>query len=306
MSTKMEVSYTEPVSAAPPKPAAADPPVVIVLRAHGQSLPHNPQVSQNVMSLFSDSGQITLLRKARIGISASNNERSWQQLFQIIQDAKTHGTPSYEELLRIITQRAVGVPEPGDPVGISTPFRITSISHGIEQSYTFYESERPQNSRALGVYDTDELNKLIPPGQGPSGIHCGLVLQRGNSALPLGEVMPVTFDNTLLNIQPELTHSPFRQYTLSEIAIDLKYRYPNRKIILIEVSCRGGDWTKGITSEDASLTSLTAELGEMSLISPESTERSGAKLKRKRGGRTHKKRTINHGKNKKTRRHNKK
>lgn len=317
----MDVYYAPPVAAAvaaagPVAAAAADPahsvaaaaaapPVVVVLRSHGASLPNNAPISQSVMSLFSDHGQITLLRKSRVGLRAIQNERNWQQLFQIIQDAKTSGRTSYEDLLRIITQTVISVPVLGDYPGESEPFRITPISHGMEHLYTFYDSDpHPQNSRALGIYDTDELNKLITPGQAPSGTQCGLVLKKGNSASPLGDLMPVTFDNSLLNVHPELRESPFRQYTLSEIAIDLHYRYPGRKIILVEVACRGGEQFSGLSPEDVSYTELVTEMGEMSLLSPASSHKTGTKRKSKKGGRTVK--NLANKKNKKTRRQNKK
>ena len=213
MSGKMEVDYSTPVSGADASAAttataatATDastgasgaatvsaptvPPVVIVLRGHGESLPNNPPVSQKVISLFSDAGQITFLRKSRVGLQAFQNERNWQQLFEIIQRAKASGRNSYEDLLRIITRTAIGVPDIGDHPSESNPFRIAPISHGIEHLYTFYESEpQPQNSRAIGIYDTDELNKLITPGEAPSGSQCGFVLQEVLLGLPLGKNM---------------------------------------------------------------------------------------------------------------------
>ena len=250
METDQDVVVSPDTSGVMETASDTEPPVIVVVRGHGRTLV-DEKIPPGISNLFrSQGGQITFLRKAHIGDEAFQNQVSWDQLFRVINEYSY--LDNKEDITRAIIENARGIPD--IPNGqednkinnlLTSPLRYVTLSHGTDHEYKFFETKPdifPQNSKALGIYDTDVLDKLIPPGSAPSGNMCGIVLKEDpTQPLPLGNKMPVWFDNTKQETDEQKQR--LRVVKLSEIADDLSRRYRGRNIILIEISCRDGPWT---------------------------------------------------------------
>ena len=287
------------------------PPVIVVLRAHGSSLPHKKPIPHSIINLFSQSrGPITLLRRSsKIGEGAQQSESEWKTLFELLNN--TTEPRNKEMILRTLTR------DVGD-TGHSQPWGIKSVAHGIDHGYWFYEIPRstggiaPQNSRALGIYDISAFNRYRPGQIVPSGDDCGYFLESSlDKTLPLGPSMPFVFNNLQI---PEKTNegiyknsvTEFRRAKLSTIALDLTQRYPGRQIILLEVSCR--NYVPFAKKEDDDYMQLVSAMGDLSVDNlGADLERTpgSASVKRTRSMDAGKKKHKKHKKRKRTKKHQK-
>ena len=240
-------------------------PVIVVIRGHGKTLVEE-KIPPRISNLFrSQGGQITFLRKAHIGDEAFQNEASWKQLFHVINEYSYLNNK--EDIKDAIIENARGIPDilKGQEDNIinkyvTSPLRYVTLSHDTDHLYYFTElkPENPQNSKALGIYDIDVLNEIYPPGSAPTGNMCGIFLKNDSiepSTLPLGNNMPLWFDNTKPETDGQKQRA--RVVKLSELADDLSRRYRGRNIILIEISCRDGPWT---WLDDIKVTTQVGEL----------------------------------------------
>lgn len=290
------------------------PPVIVVLRGHGYSLPHDKAIPENIIDLFSHPrGPITLLRRSsKIGELAYQSDSEWKTLFELVNDIRVPRTK--ENIIRTLTR------DVGD-TGHSQPWGIKTLAHGIDHGYEFYEVPLnghmlPQNSRALGIYDISAFNRYRPGQIVPSGDDCGYFLESSlDGTLPLGPSMPFVFNNLQI---PERTQegisqnsvTQFRRARLSTIAMDLTHRYPGRQIILIEVSCR--NYFPFAKKEDDDYMQLVSAMGDFTLDNPAAhVERTSGSpsVKRTRSmdaGKKKHKRTKKHKKHKKRSKRNNK